>query len=85
MRRNRSPAHIEQKCDRGNFVGPKEAYVGSKYEQGGAFPRLLFISLDSGYGYPKPVDRTWRAVRSQNMGYNVSNYTRVGTGTVLSI
>ena len=49
-------------------MGPKEAYVGTEYEKGGSFPRLLFISLDSGFGYPNPAERTWHAVRRQNLG-----------------
>lgn len=45
-----------------NFVEPKEAYVGSQYEQG-TLPRVLFFSSDPGGGDPNPQTRTLEATR----------------------
>ncbi len=44
------------------FTGPKEAYVGREYISG-EYPRLLFLSSDSGHGEQNPAERTVEAVR----------------------
>ena len=66
----------QDQCRRGDFVGPKEAYVGPQYEEGGPFPRLVFVSLDPGWSYAEPAKRTWQAVRSQVMGYNLEKFPK---------
>jgi hypothetical protein len=55
--------HLEDcKRDYTSFTEAREAYVGTKYEEG-KVPRLLFLSLDSGAGETKPEDRTMEACR----------------------
>ena len=59
-------------CKRGldRFTGPKSAFVGAGYTRR-AFPRLLFLSLDSGSGAKNANDRLPEAVRQAEMGTNV--------------
>ena len=60
------------KCRTGSkscFTGPKSAYVGERYEHAhdGRFPRLLFVSLDSGSAEANPTKRLPQAVRQQTI------------------
>ena len=57
--------HREQ-CGLGctEFTGPKSAFVSSEYESG-RYPRLLFLSLDSGSGDQIDSNRLPKAVRQQ--------------------
>ncbi len=45
------------------FTGPKSAFLPDKY--GSSYPRIAFLSLDSGDGVSDPKERTPRAVRRQ--------------------
>jgi len=47
------------------FTGPKSAFVSSGYAKGN-FPRLLFLSLDSGSGDPIAKNRLPASVRQEN-------------------
>jgi len=63
-----SPMHFscrrkgECEADCSDFTGPKEPHIGTKYEIG-RFPRILFLSLDSGRESREPSRRTAPAVR----------------------
>ena len=46
-----------------SFTEAREAYVGTKYEEG-KVPRLLFLSLDSGDGEVEPEGRTMESCRA---------------------
>ncbi len=46
-----------------NFTGPKSAFVPDKYND--SFPRIAFLSLDSGDSVIDPHERTPKAVRRQ--------------------
>ncbi len=55
---------VDCKRDCTTFTEAREAYVGTKYEEG-KVPRLLFVSLDSGDGYLEPEARTMEAYRKR--------------------
>jgi hypothetical protein len=60
------------RCSEGavQFTTAKEAFVGTEYERG-AYPRLLFLSLDSGSADSNPTNRTLQAVRRHEMAERV--------------
>jgi hypothetical protein len=52
------------KGDSLNFTPAREPYIGRGYENNdGTFPKLLFLSLDSGDGREAPEQRTIAAMR----------------------
>lgn len=57
----------EDDCKGGSdkFRGPKSAGVSTEYERR-ELPRLLFLSLDSGWGHKDPEKRLPEAVRPEN-------------------
>ena len=65
------------KCHSGNgqFVGAKEAFVGSEYVKG-TLPRVLFISLDAASVSETRERRTWPYIREQEENNFDHNYHR---------
>ena len=56
------------------FTEAKSAYVPSKYET--SYPRIAFLSLDSGSSQEKITERTPEGVKAKNENYVVSELIR---------
>ncbi len=57
--------HYKQECSSNyqSFTGPKSGFVPDKYSD--SYPRIAFLSLDSGDGTIDPNERTPYAVRRE--------------------
>lgn len=64
------PLMDDCKGDCKTFTGPKSAFVGPGYERRD-LPRLLFLSLDSGWGAPDAADRLPEAVRKDEIDRDI--------------
>lgn len=64
------PHQDDCKGGRDKFTGPKSAFVSVEYERRN-LPRLLFLSLDSGWGAEDPKDRLPEAVRRDEMDSDI--------------
>lgn len=64
-------------CSQGaaQFTTAKEAFVGAEYERG-TYPRLLFLSLDSGSADTNAAHKTLEAVRRHEMAERVDALPR---------
>ena len=68
--------HLEDcRRDCETFTKAKEALVGSEYEKH-TLPRILFVSLDSGWGDPDPRNRTLEAQRQHFEAEDYNEYGR---------
>ncbi len=66
----RCPSRAACAANSPDFTEAKASFVGPRYGDG-KLPRLLFLSLDSGDGDPKSLERTAEAVREQELDRNV--------------
>lgn len=66
---------FKSECKQGcrTFTGPKSTFVSHGYEHS-ELPRLLFVSLDSGYGQKNPADVLPEAVRKSGQLANVNGF-----------
>ena len=64
-------------CSAGSpdFVEAKMSYVGPRYGRDG-MPRLAFVSLDPGSGWPDPGDRMAEAVRQRTLEDDLARFRK---------